>query len=71
MPGRRRSHDEELHREAEQIAVPENDVVAGQVPGVGPAIDGTDDVGRRQRPGASGGEEETIPPAASPNAVPG
>ncbi len=70
MPGRRRSHDEELRHEAEEIAIPDSDLVAGAVPGLGPVIDGTEEDGKKVRPGASGGEEP-IPPAASPNAVPG
>jgi hypothetical protein len=70
MPGRRRSHEEELHREAEEAAIPNNDIVAGSVPGLGPVIDGSEEPGKKALPGGAG-EDETIPPAASPNATPG
>jgi hypothetical protein len=70
MPGRRRSHEEELHREAEEIAIPDSDIVAGQVPGLGPVIDGTEEGRKKELPGAAEGEEP-VPPAATPNAVPG
>jgi hypothetical protein len=70
MPGRRRSHDEELRHEAEEIAIPDSDIVAGPVPGLGPVIDGTENVGKKALPGSSDGEEP-VSPAASPNAVPG
>jgi hypothetical protein len=68
MPGRRRSHEEELHREAEEIAIPDSDLVAGQVPGLGPVIDGNEEGRKKTLPTKEG--EEPIPPAASPNAAP-